>query len=319
VALLKAVFATFQRPAIQSSIALLIPENSLDRANALMQMIGPSSSVIAPILTGVLYSIIGLPGIFVIDLLTFIFSILVIVLVKFPVSQDHSADPGKHQWFAEFTAGFRFIWSFQSLLVLNLFLALVNFFFGAAVAIMPAYLLSRLNSEAMAGSLLGLSSFGAIIGGVIVGIRGGGRSRVHTIIASVSLTGVCIALLGLSQNFIFLGAALLFSFLPLPIANATAVSIVQTKVPLNLQARVFAVQEQIYLFMLPLAYLLVGPLSDEVLTPLTETQHWVGFGAIFGVGITGSLALIITCAGISIILIALLTLRIPIMRELDTN
>ena len=57
-------------PAFQASVTLLVPEDKRDRANAIQQMSGPASGIVAPVLAGGVYALVGLSGAILIDLLT---------------------------------------------------------------------------------------------------------------------------------------------------------------------------------------------------------------------------------------------------------
>src|SRR6266498_3032844 len=68
VALFQGTFATLQGPAERAAITMLIPKHYRERANAVKETSFPLAGVIAPVLTGVLYALVGIAGIILIDL-----------------------------------------------------------------------------------------------------------------------------------------------------------------------------------------------------------------------------------------------------------
>ena len=68
VSLLCGSMGMFQRPAMEASVTMMVPENHRDRANALRQITGPAAGMIAPVITGFIYIFTGVTGIMLIDL-----------------------------------------------------------------------------------------------------------------------------------------------------------------------------------------------------------------------------------------------------------
>ena len=114
---------------------------------------------------------------------------------------------------------------------------------------------------------MGISSLGAIAGGIIIGIWGGTKPRIHTIMPGIIISAFFLALVGVSQTAILLGVTLFLMDLPAPMINAIAMSLMQAKVAPDIQGRVFAALGQMATLLIPVAYLVVGPLADTVFEP----------------------------------------------------
>ena len=69
---LQSAFQSFQWPAYSAAIAAMLPKEHYTRANSLMGLGGPSSQIFAPLLAGALLAVIGLRGIMLIDIVTFL-------------------------------------------------------------------------------------------------------------------------------------------------------------------------------------------------------------------------------------------------------
>jgi hypothetical protein len=88
-------------------------------------------------------------------------------------------------------------------------------------------------------------------------------------------------------------------FFVLPIVNGCSQAIWQTKTPVEVQGRVFAVRRMIGASTIPLAYLLSGPLADRVFEPLMASGHFSSsVGQFIGVGHGRGIALMFIGAGL---------------------
>lgn len=307
VSFIQAFFGTFQSPAFDASITMLVPDDHRDRANAIQQLAGPASGIVAPVLAGLLFAIVGATGVMAIDLATFAVAVLVVLVIHIP-HPEQTAEGRALQtaiWRDALT-GIRYLRSRKTLFSVALYVSLVNFLIGGAFALNTPYILTITRSETTLGTLLGVMSAGAILGGVIMSAWGGTRPRIHTIMPGIALSAACLAVYGMARSPLALGATLFVLMVPLPMVNASFMSIMQTKVPPDLQGRVFAALSQISLGLMPIAFALVGPLSDrvfepavggpgwDVVAPLVGSEPGAGMGLIFF--IAGSLMLALTLA-----------------------
>ena len=74
----------FQEPAWMASIPLLVERKHLGRANGLVQMNQGVSIVIAPVAAGALLVTVGLGGVLLVDMATFIIGVVTLSAVSFP-------------------------------------------------------------------------------------------------------------------------------------------------------------------------------------------------------------------------------------------
>ena len=321
VALIQSVFGIFQEPAFQASVTMLVPDDHRDRANAVQQLTGPTAGIIAPIIAGVLFTIIGATGVMAIDLFTFGVAVLVVLLVHIPRPEQTAEGRAMQQgalW-REALVGFQFLKERRALLYNVLHVSLVNFLITGAMVLNTAYVLSLTDDEALLGTLGGAFGVGAIIGGVIMGAWGGTRPRIHTIMPGIIVVGIGLALLGLGRSPITLGAAIIVMALPLPMINASFMSIMQIKVPADLQGRVFASLGQVSIMLTPLAYLLAGPLADQVFEPAVGGDNWHVVAPLVGSQAGSGIGLIMFMAGTLIALATALVYLSPTIRHMEAS
>lgn len=320
VTLIQSIFSAFQSPAFQASVTMLIPDDQRDRANALMQLTGPAAGVIAPALAGALYALVGVTGVIGFDLITFVVAVIVVLLIHIPrPAQTEVGRAMKGSLLQESFGGFRYLWRWRTLFWLNLHLALVNFLFAGAGVLFTPYILARTGSEAALGTLLSVTNIGAIAGGVLFGIWGGTRPRIHTILPGIIIGAFFLAVAGASQTVLLLAVALLVMELPMPMVNAAAMSVMQTKVPPDIQGRVFAAMGQMVMVLIPVSYLLVGPLADQVFEPAVGAAGWERVAPLVGDGAGAGMGLIMLIAGGLLVVTTTLVYAIPRVRHMEAE
>ena len=315
-----AIFGVFQQPAFQASVTMLIADEQRDRANAIQQLSGPVAGMIAPAIAGFTFVVIGVAGAIIVDLVTFLIAVGVVLRIHIPrpVQTDEGQALQGSLW-QESLGGLRYLWSRRILFVLMLFTAVVNFLVIGVMTLATPYVLARTGSEVALGGILSLFNVGAIAGALIIGIWGGTRPRIHTMMPALIAVGIFLMGLGMAQSPGALAVAALLLMLPLPMIEAPFLSMMQAKVPPDLQGRVFAVTRQISMVLTPVAYLLVGPLADRVFEPAAAQSGWNAITPVVGKGTGSGMGLMIVLAGsITAILTALMYAH-PAIRNLEAN
>jgi hypothetical protein len=146
----------------------------------------------------------------------------------------------------------------------------INYLLNGPLELAIPYLILRTRSQAQAGAILGVFSLGALAGAGLIAVWGGTRPRIHTLLPGMLLTGVMFLVYGSAHHPLVLGAALFLLVAPLPAGSALFVSILQVKVPPDMQGRVFSMEEQLSFVGSTLSFLTIGLLVDNVLEPAWE-------------------------------------------------
>jgi MFS family permease len=316
----QACFAVFQGPAFSASITMLVPDDQRDRANTIRQLTGPTAGIIAPAVAGVLYGVVGVVGAIAIDITTFIISMIVLLLVHIPKPRktEDSADLGG-SFLREMVSGFTYLWQRKSLFYILLVFMTLNFVMGAVSVLLTPYLLSRVDSEAIYGLLMGLFNGGMIVGGIVFSVTGGTKRRIHVIMPGIIISGLMTILIGMAQTPVILGIVLLLMPLTIPAVNSTFMSMLQKKVAPDVQGRVFATMGQLTSLIMPLAYLMSGPLADNVFEPLRTEPVWATFAPVFGTGEGAGIGLMFALAGLLVIGITSLAYAVPLIRDVEES
>jgi hypothetical protein len=223
---------------------------------------------VAPVLAGLLIATVGMAGVILIDLGTFVFAAATLLLVRIPRPPASAAGrAGRGSLLSEAAYGWTFIRERPGLLGLLLYFAMINLVFSMASVLVTPMVLSFASSQVLA-TVLSASSAGLLAGSVVMAVTGGPRPRIHGVLAFGLLFGVALVFAGLRPDPRLISGALFVMMLGAPIINGSSQAIWQVKVPPDVQGRVFAVRRLIAQITAPLGFLCAGPLADRVFQPL---------------------------------------------------
>jgi hypothetical protein len=125
---------------------------------------------------------------------------------------------------------------------------------------------------------------------------------------------------GISSSLTVMAISGFFMMLVLPIINGSSQAIWQSKVAPDVQGRVFAVRRMIAWSIMPIAYVMAGPLNDKIFKPLlveggTLANTFVG--QVLGVGLSRGTGLLFIVIGFLSALVALSGYLNPRVRNVE--
>ncbi len=313
-----AACGAFVWPTFSAVTTLLVEKEHLGRASGLVQIGSSVSSVIAPSLAALLLLWVELPGLVLLNLVSYLVPPAVLLLLRFP--QPVASEEGKKA--AAGGGGMGYGWHFirerPGLLHLLLVFAGIGFCISLVQILLTPLVLS-FGSPLILGLVLSVSSAGTLVGGIVMAVWGGPKRRVPTIIAMLSVTGLLLILIGLDANASLVASAAFFCVLGFPVIAACSQVIWQTKVPADVQGRVFAFRRLIAGSTTPLALILAGPLSDQVFEPALAPGGFLAgsVGRWIGVGPGRGIAFLFMLLGLGILGIVAAALRSRSLRRLE--
>lgn len=302
----RASFGVFRWPAYAAITTLLVPKEQLGRANGMVQIAQAAATLLPPVLAGVLMATIQIQGVILIDFATFLFAIGTLVLLQLPRPESTTErQAGKGSLLQEAAYGWKFIRSRAGLFGLLLLIAVVNLLVGTVEVLVTPLVLS-VTSPAELGLVLSIGGTGMLFGSLTMIVWRGPKYRINGVLAFMLLDGSCIVLGGVRPLVPLFAVATFGFFFGLAFVNGYSWAIWQSKVPSDVQGRVFATVQMVTSMTLPVGYLLAGLLADGMFEPLlveggalSETVgRMIGVGPGRGIGllfiILGSLMLLIT-------------------------
>lgn len=324
IAIASSTFSAFQQPAYSASVTMLVPKEQLARAGGLLQMGHSLEALLTPVISGALFALIGIKGIITIDLISYAFALGALLLVRIPQpprSQESEAE-SKQPMLKQAGFGWKYLRQRPGLFWMLWYFASMNFFLNLA-AILSLPLVLSFAGPAQAGLVGSIGGAAALAGSLVMSAWGGPKERrVPPMIIFIALCGLGFLFTGLQESlfFVSLGRGWMMFFIPL--ASALSQAVFQTKVAPDVQGRVFSIRMMISQSIMPLAFLLAGPLADQVFGPLMQPGGVLAnsfLGDWLGTGDGRGIALIYVICFACIALFSLAAYASPRIREVEAE
>ncbi len=319
VALFSSIFGAFQQPAYMASVTMLVPKKDLGRASGMTQGSQAAGMLIAPILAGFLFFAVGLKGIVLIDFATFLFAISALLLVHIPQPKsDEAKGEVDRSLLKDVTYGWTYLRARAGLLVMLIYFALVNFLINIS-GVLTAPLVLSFADVRILGVIQAIFGVAMLVGSVVMSAWGGPKRKMRGVYIFIALFGLGFIIAGLQPSAWLIGLGSFVIMASLPIAAGSSQALWQSKVEPDVQGRVFAIRAMVAQSMMPLAFLLAGPLADGVFNPLLVEGGPLAatVGQLIGVGQGRGIGLIYILAGLLLLLVTAAAYAYPRVRLIE--
>jgi hypothetical protein len=219
--------------------------------------------------------------------------------------------------------GIKYILQRPGLLGLQLIFFTGNIFSGIALsvaALYPMILLRTGHNTEVLGTVQAAGALASVLAGILLTTWGWIKRPARIIILGWLLSSFfSMTLLGIGQVLvIWLIAIIVDSFFD-PVVNVSMDAFLQTKIPPDLQGRVFSASDFIAQAMIPFTPLLAGYFGDQVFEPAMRTGGSLvdTFGWLVGTGPGSGFGLLILLCGVGGTLVGLSGYLIPSIRNID--
>ena len=268
--LIRSLAGTFQYPAMSASVVLMVPKEHLTRLAGINQAAHGAIRIAAPPLGALLMSILPMQGVLAVDLFTAALAIfLLAAFVKVPQpknNREHEPISPK-LLFQDVVEGIKYTTVWKGMFLLIIGATLINMLATPAFSLMPLYVTKHfLKGAAELAWLQSAMGIGVIAGGLILGVTGGFKRKLLTVVVGILGMGIGIATLGLLGKEMYPTAVAMMMILGATnaAANGPLGAILQTKIPAEMQGRIVMVVSSLASAASPLGLLLAGPLADKL-------------------------------------------------------
>ena len=317
-------FQAFQFPAYSAAVTMMLSKEQYARASGMLSLAQSASGVLAPAAAGALLAPVGIVGVLMVDVVTFVIAVGTLLFVHIPQPESKAdGDGSEGSLWRESVYGFRYIYRRPSLLALQMVFFFMNFIAAFTLVLLSPMILARTgNDELVLGTVQSVGAIGGVVGGLVLSAWGGPRRRVHGVLLGMfgaSLLGHIP--LGIGRGLLLWGAGNFGINFMIPILNGSNQAIWQAKVAPEVQGRVFAVRRLIAQITYPLSMLVAGPLADYVFEPAMMPGNALAdtFDGLVGVGPGAGMGLIVVTAGCLGIVVSLGGYLFPVIREAETR
>lgn len=295
--------------ALSTTVTLLVPKKRHANANGLVGSVSGVGFLVTSVFSGLAIGFLGIGWALSIALvLTLIAFLDLVFLVDIP-EKEIAHDPELANKKLDLKGSLAAIHAVPGLLALIFFSTFNNFIGGAYMALMDPYGLTLFTVQVW-GVVLGITSTGFIIGGLIIAKKGLGKKPLRSLL----IANIIMATIGMVftiREFWLLYVVGIFLYMCLiPYIEATEQTIIQRVVPLKQQGRVFGFAMSIESAAAPITSIAIGPIAEFFIIPYMKSEAGVAqWSWLLGTGSARGIAIIFLATGLIMLVVALLAFR----------
>jgi MFS transporter, DHA3 family, multidrug efflux protein len=303
--LIGGVVENMRNIALSTTVTLLVEKDGRDKANGLVGTVQGVAFLVTSVFSGLSVGLLGMGWTLAIAIVFTAIALIHLFFVSIP-EKDIVRDPDANAKKVDIKGSIAAIKAIPGLAALIFFTTFNNFIGGAYMALMDPYGLTLFPVEIW-GIVLGVTSTGFIIGGLVIAKKGLGKNPLRTLL----LVNVAVAILGMLftiREFWLVYAVGIFIFMCLmPAAEAAEQTIIQRVVPFKRQGRVFGFAQSIESAAAPITAFMIGPIAEFWLIPYMNSDAGKQqLGWLLGEGEARGIALIFLATGIIALVVSIL-------------
>lgn len=261
---------SFQAPTSEVIISLIVSKKDYIKTSGIRSFFKSFLDIFVPILSVSIYALLGLKVIILIDLITFIFTYLtLIIFVKIPKLQIFDK---KESFINDFQLGIKYLLSMKDILALIFFMGFINLVYGIySTALAPMVLLRNGNNDFQLGIVTSMIGIAGLVGSMLLKFfpKFKNYSVLLTNIMIFSF-GVCNFSLGIGKSYIIWVIGIFLGNILVPLLLANVDYLTRVRIPIELQGRVFSARNTIQYLFLPVGIFLSGFLNDFIFYPIIK-------------------------------------------------
>lgn len=314
----------FQGPAVSSALSSIVPPDKYAATSGIRSFCISVVDIACPVVATALYTLLGLVALVVIDLLTFVFAAVTLLLfIEIPpVPGAKTAE--KRNALQLCGEGIRYLLGFHGMLFLLLYKASVNFSMALTRNLLAPMVLSRGGDEVQLGFISAMTGVSTLLGSLLVTRMKPPKKRVSQMMWLLIISAVPTLLLAVGRNAWWWAVGQFFGFILTPLWVANVDVLMRTRTPVSMHSRLFAAEETLKQGSLVLGMVLSGFLCDDLLEPMVETLSATPeapaarlLDALVGLTPGGGMALLFGLSCLLFIVFSLVFCRTRAMRALD--
>lgn len=306
--LIGGVVENMRNIALSTTVTLLVPKDDHAKANGLVGAVQGVAFLVTSVFSGLSIGFLGMGWTLVIAIALTAVAFIHLLFVSIP-EDEIQHDPELANKKIDIKGSVKAIRAVPGLTALILFSTFNNLIGGVFMALMDPYGLTLFSVQVW-GIVLGITSIGFIVGGMLIGKLGLGKSPLRTLL----LVNIAVGILGMTftiREFWLLYVIGIFIFMTLmPFAEAAEQTIIQRVVPFKRQGRVFGFAQSVESAAAPITAFIIGPVAQFALIPyMASDAGKEQFGWLLGSGDARGIALVFLIAGLIGIVVTLLAFR----------
>ena len=264
VSIIRSIGTGIQTPTVNSMIPLLVPEDKLMKFNGINSSIQSVIQFASPLVAGGILVLGSISNILFIDVITAVIGVSILSFIKIEQKYIQKVEE-KASTINDIKEGIKF--SISDKLIGKLLLIYGIFIFlSVPSSFMSSLIITRnFGQDYMYLSICETIGFvGMFLGGLLLGTWGGFKNRNKTLTLGMILYSIFAIGLGLVTQYWMFVALIFFISFSIPIIQTTTMTMLQEKVQIEMQGRIFSLLNAIFSGLMPLGMILFGVLADIV-------------------------------------------------------
>ena len=267
--LARSAAGVFQGPARTAATTLMVPQQHLSRLGGINQAVDGMINVFSPALGALLLELLPMQGVLAVDIITAAIAISLMIFfvrVPQPTTKPKTDRITPKSLMVDVRESVRYIITWPGLFLMILMASLLNMALAPGGNLLPLHVTTFFGKGAQELAWLQVAmGIGGIVGGLVLGVWGGFKRKVWTVLTGMIGIGAGMLLFGLipANRYAFSLVCLVVVGGMASFANGSFGPLLQTKVPPEVQGRVFMLLSSLSLAMMPIGLFLSAPIADR--------------------------------------------------------
>lgn len=258
---ISSVFSSLLEPSYRATVSDVLTKEEFSRANGMVSIAGSARYLISPIIAGGLLAVSDIKVLLVIDICTFIITVITTGVVKKGIVAKYET---KSEGFIDsFKEGLKAVTERKGILYLIIVSSVMTCFMGAVQILCEPMILDMADAGTL-GVLETVCASGMLVTSIVLGIKGIKKGYVKVLAVSLFIAGVAMVIFGMIDNILVIGVSGFVFFAMLPYANNSLDYLTRTNIPDELMGRAWGIIGFLSQIGYVVAYALGGVIADAV-------------------------------------------------------
>lgn len=280
---ISSIFSALLEPSYRATITDILTKEEYSKASGMVSLAGSARYLVSPVLAGMLLAVGDIKLLLIIDICTFIITVITTGIVKRGVVTKIATT--QESFLSSFKEGWKAITTKRGLIVLILVSSVMTCFMGVFQILVEPMVLDFTDSTTL-GIMETVCACGMLVSSLILGVKGIKKGYVKVLSGSLAFAGVTMALFGIKPNIYLMCVMGFLFFAMLPFANNCLDYLARINIPDEKQGRAWGLIGFLSQLGYVVAYGLSGILADGISANMNIS---VGRGAAYVVMASGAL------------------------------
>ncbi len=280
-----------------------MPQDKHANANGMVGTVQGLAFLVTSVFSGLSIGLLGMGWTLLIAIVASAAAFVHLTFLRIP--EEKPQQEGDRAPIVDFRGSWTAVRAATGLFALIIFSTFNNFIGGVYMALMDPYGLELFPVEIW-GIVLGVTSTGFIIGGLLIAKFGLGRNPIRTMLLLVIVMGLLGALFTIREFWWLYAAGILLYMTIIPAVEAAEQTVIQKVVPFKTQGRVFGFAAAFESAAAPITAFLIAPIAQFLIIPYMDSDAGKdALGWLLGDGEARGIALVFLVAGLVMVLAAI--------------